>query len=72
MGGGHRVDDLFELFHNFGRKISFDFIHLPKFGKGPPPIDTEIVDAGNPVGFHSVLFIFGILAAVAFDLDDQV
>lgn len=43
-----------------------------ELGEGPAAVGAEAVDAGDPIGFDGRFLGFGVFAAVAFDLDDEV
>src|SRR6266705_1410603 len=43
-----------------------------EFSKGPAPVGTKIVHAGNPEGAHRVSLILRVFAAETFDLDNKI
>src|SRR5258708_16053197 len=66
--GNHRVEErldaLLELF--------FNGVDRGEFRERPAPMPPGAIDAWQPERLDGVALVFGILAAVALDLDDQV
>ena len=71
-GGSEAPHQVIEFSFYLGLEVGFDLVDLGKLGKGPAAIGSQIVHARHPVSLHGGPFLFGILAPVALDLDDQV
>lgn len=63
-------DHLAEFALNLLGEVGLDLINLPELRERPATVVSGVVDAGNPVGFHRLLLLFSVFAAVALDLDD--
>ena len=68
----HSFDHLVELACNLRLEVCLHLVNIGKFGKGPAAVLAVVIHAGYPVRLHGGFLFFGILAAVAFDLDNQV
>lgn len=68
----YRVQHFVKLCFNLVREVLPDLKYICKFCEGPSPASFQMVHARNPASIHCKLFLFGVFAPKAFDLDNQI
>ena len=70
--GGPLRNRLVKRDFELGLEVSLPLVDIGEFGKGPATVHAQVIHARHSVRVHRGLFLFGILAPVALDLDNQV
>src|SRR5690606_27303133 len=67
----HTKENLMEYLFNRPPDVSFHLEYVRQLHESPTAITAESIHSGSPVRLHSSLLFLCVLAAVPFDLDNQ-